>query len=86
MHIQSYSLHASAMLCREKQEYEQLEAQIDQLTVSKDALEAEISQCAVNDTDYHKVLEMSERLAGLAAEIEGKTERWLELSDIADAQ
>lgn len=74
------------MSYREKQEYERLEAQIDKMTVDKDALEAEMTQHAADGTDYQKVVQMSGKLAELASDIEGKTERWLQLSDIADAQ
>ena len=74
------------MLCREKQEFEHLEVQIDKLTAEKDVLEAQITQNAANGTGYAEVVQMSESLASLAAQIESKTERWLELSDLADAQ
>lgn len=71
---------------REKQEFEHLEIQIDKLTGEKDTMESKIAQNAANGTAYAEVVRMSEGLASLAAEIENKTERWLELSDLADAQ
>lgn len=71
---------------RERQEFEHLEIQIDKLTGEKDTMETKIAQNAANGTAYSEVVRMSEGLASLAADIESKTERWLELSDLADAQ
>lgn len=71
---------------REKQEFEHLEFEINKLTADKDALDAQISQNAADGGQYQEILQMTQTLAKLATEIETKTERWLELSDIADAQ
>ena len=77
--------HFILLCCREKQEFDQLEAQIDKLSIQKDELEAKISQHAADGIHYSEVVQLSKSLAGLSAEIEDKTERWLELSDIADS-
>lgn len=70
--------------CREKQEYEQLEGKIDGLSSNKTALEQELSQLAGNGEKYEEMLQVSQRLAALVAEIDSQTERWLELADRAE--
>ena len=79
--VKSLTLH----LCsREKQEYEQLEGKIDGLSSNKAALEQKLSQLAGNGEKYEEMLQISQRLAALVAEIDSQTERWLELADRAE--
>ena len=79
-------LHCSStiMCCREKQEYEKLEGKIDGLSSNKVALEQQLSQLAGNGEKYEEMLQVSQRLAALVAEIDSQTERWLELADRAE--
>lgn len=72
------------MCCREKQEYEQLEGKIDGLSSNKAALEQELSRVSGNGEKYEEMLQISQRLATLVAEIDSQTERWLELADRAE--
>lgn len=72
------------MCCREKQEYEQLEGKIDGLSSSKVAMEQQLSQLAGNGEKYEEMLQVSQKLAALVAEIDAQTERWLELADRAE--
>lgn len=78
-------VHSSTiMCCREKQEYEQLEGKIDGLSSSKAAMEQQLSQLAGNGEKYEEMLQVSQKLAALVAEIDAQTERWLELADRAE--
>ena len=70
--------------CREKQEYEKLEGKIDGLSSNKAAMEQQLSELAGNGEKYEEMLQVSQRLAGLVAEIDSHTERWLELADRAE--
>lgn len=72
------------MCCREKQEYEKLEGKIDGLSSNKAALEQQLSELAGNREKYEEMLQVSQRLAVLVAEIDSQTERWLELADRAE--
>lgn len=70
--------------CREKQEYEKLESQIDGLSTTKDTLEQELSQLAGSGGKHEEMLQISQRLAALVVEIDISTDRWLELADRAE--
>ncbi len=69
---------------REKQEYAQLEYQIDGLSSTKDNLEQQLTQLAGNAGKHDEMLLISERLAALVVDIDNRTERWLELADRAE--
>lgn len=69
---------------REKQEYAQLESQIDGLSSTKDTLEQQLTQLAGNAGKHDEMLLISERLAALVVDIDNRTERWLELADRAE--
>ncbi len=69
---------------REKQEYAQLESQIDGLSSTKDNLEQQLTQLAGNAGKHDEMLLISERLAALVVDIDNRTERWLELADRAE--
>lgn len=70
--------------CREKQEYEQLETQIDGLSTTKDSLQHQLGQLAGSGGSHEEMLQLSERLANLVTEIDTRTDRWLELADRAE--
>lgn len=70
-------------MCREKQEYAQLETQIDGLSTTKDSLEQELTALAGRGGKHGEMQLISERLAALVVEIDSRTERWLELADRA---
>lgn len=63
----------------EKREFEQLEAAIPKLEAEKSALEAEMSSGALSTDD---LIAKSERIAALIDEIDAKSMRWLELSEL----
>lgn len=63
----------------EKREFEQLGAEIPQLEAEKAALEAEMSSGTLS-TD--ELIAKSERIAALIEEIDTKSMRWLELSEL----
>ena len=69
---------------REKQEYAQLESQIDGLSSTKDNLEQQLTQLAGNAGKHDEMLLISERLAALVVDLDNRTERWLELADRAE--
>lgn len=69
---------------REKQEYAQLESQIDGLSSTKDNLEQQLTQLAGNAGKHDEMLLISEQLAALMVDIDNRTERWLELADRAE--
>ena len=60
---------------KEKQEYEQLEPEIEKLEMEKAALEEEISR----DLDYESLNRKSSRIAELMELIESKMQRWMDL-------
>lgn len=63
----------------EKREFEQLETQIPQLENEKSALEAEMSSGTLSTEE---LIAKSERIAALIDEIDAKSMRWLELSEL----
>ncbi|GHT28434.1 ABC transporter ATP-binding protein [Bacteroidia bacterium] len=65
---------------KERKEFEALEEEIPQLEAEKSSLETAMSSGALS-TD--KLLSHSERIAHLLNEIDEKTMRWLELSELA---
>ncbi|CAL8463581.1 g3115 [Coccomyxa elongata] len=66
---------------REKQEYEALEEQIEDLSELKLQLERELDAAG---GDYELLQQLSEKLARTDSELDRKTERWLELAEIAE--
>eukprot|EP00898_Chlorokybus_atmophyticus_P002376 jgi/Chlat1/3139/Chrsp21S03372 len=68
----------------EKREFEKLEGQIALLGDKKASLEAELGTMGA-DADYAALMEISANLAKLEDEIDMKTERWLELAELAGA-
>jgi ATP-binding cassette subfamily F protein uup len=65
---------------REQQELAGLETQVETLEVERARLQAEINAYS---NDYTRLQALVEQLQRLEAEIEAKTERWLELSEVA---
>lgn len=66
---------------KEKQEYEQLQAEIDSLEEQKRELETEINS---GIADHIKLVELGERLQKITSLIEQKTTRWLELAELVE--
>jgi len=66
---------------KEKQEYESLESAIQALEEKKAMLLEEMN---AQDIDHRKIGENAAALKKIQAELDVKTERWLELSDIMD--
>lgn len=67
---------------KEKREYERLEGEIDEYQEKHAELTVRMEKEA-GDAGYSDLLEWSEELARLEAEIDKKTERWLELAEIS---
>ena len=67
---------------REKQEYESLEGIIDDLSAQKLNIEREL---ATTKDDYELMAKLSQHLEKLSELIDTKTDRWLELADLAEA-
>lgn len=63
----------------EKREFELLETEIPKLEAEKSALEAEMSSGALSTDD---LIAKSERISALIDEIDAKSMRWLELSEL----
>lgn len=63
----------------EKREFEQLEAEIPKLEAEKAALETEMSSGTLSTEE---LIAKSERIAALIGEIDAKSMRWLELSEL----
>ncbi len=66
---------------KERKEYEQLEADIEQLEQEKSELETALSSGTLN---VDQIVEMSKRLPILNEELDEKSMRWLELSEYAE--
>ena len=65
----------------EQRELEQLEARIEVLEAEKNELQSQINQ---SGDDYRQLQTLAKRLQTVEAELEMITERWLELSEIAE--
>lgn len=63
----------------EKREFERLEAEIPELEAEKSALETEMSSGTLSTEE---LIAKSERIAALIEEIDSKSMRWLELSEL----
>ena len=68
------------MSFKEKQEFAQLDKDIDALTEERKNIEAELSS---GTNDVERITQLSKRLPLLNEELEEKEMRWLELSEIA---
>ena len=76
---------SSTCACREKQELDRLPAEIDTLTAAKAACEEQLAALSQQGSHgYQQAAELGVKLAKLASDIDAKTERWLELEDLAD--
>ncbi|MBE9117877.1 ABC-F family ATP-binding cassette domain-containing protein [Lusitaniella coriacea LEGE 07157] len=64
---------------KEKREYEQLEQQIPQLEAEKENLETSLYNNP--PSDFAQMQQLTERLSQLIQDIDGATERWLELAE-----
>ncbi len=64
---------------KEKQEYEQLEKDIEKLELRKEVLEAEMIN---GNLDHQKITEAGAELKRINNELDAKGERWLELGEI----
>ena len=67
---------------REKQEFESIEGIIDNLSAQKRDIEREL---AATKDDYELMAELSQHLEKLSEMIDTKTDRWLELAELAEA-
>ena len=66
---------------KEKQEYQTLETEIDRLETEKASLEEALSSGLLSSDE---IVEKSKRLNTVNSELDTKSDRWLELSEIAD--
>ncbi|MEL6845978.1 MAG: ATP-binding cassette domain-containing protein, partial [Bacteroidota bacterium] len=66
---------------KEKREFEQIEGEIDQMETRKAELEELIGS---GETDYEKLTAWSEELETLKADLDVKSDRWLELMEIIE--
>ena len=73
------SVHARKMTYREKCEFEQLEVDIDRLEKEKADIEQALSGAVLS---VEQITQMSKRLPELNKELDEKSERWLELSEL----
>ncbi len=64
---------------KEKQEYERLEKEIENLEAEKDTLAEEMNSGAA---DHKRLAELAQRIKDINTAVETKTERWLELAEI----
>ena len=69
--------------CREAQEFAGLEAAIDRASAERDALSERISAAAASG-DFTNAAALGEELAAAEQAIDAKTERWLELAELAE--
>jgi ATP-binding cassette subfamily F protein uup len=63
---------------KEKQEYENLPNEIEQLEAEKERLTLELSDGSSNN---QQIMEIGNQLAKVVAELEQKSDRWLELAE-----
>ncbi|RNI29323.1 ABC-F family ATP-binding cassette domain-containing protein [Rufibacter latericius] len=63
---------------KEKQEYERLEKEIENLEAEKDALAEEMNSGSAN---HKRLAELAQRIKDINTAVETKTERWLELAE-----
>jgi ATP-binding cassette subfamily F protein uup len=66
---------------KEKQEYGQLQDEIDTLEKEKKDLMNQFASC---ETDHDKILKWTERLDQISKNLESKTSRWLELAELIE--
>ncbi len=64
---------------KDKREYEQLEKEIEKLEAEKTALVARMNQA---EMDHEELMKLATAIKGLTGQIEGKSERWLELAEL----
>lgn len=70
---------------REKQELNRLPAEIDALSATKTSMEQQLAVLTQQGGDsYQQAAQLGVQLAALAADIDAKTDRWLDLEDQAD--
>jgi hypothetical protein len=70
---------------REKQELDRLPAEIDALSVTKASLEQQLAVLTQQGGDsYQQAAQIGLQLAKLAADIDAKTDRWLDLEEQAE--
>jgi ATP-binding cassette subfamily F protein uup len=69
------------MTFAEKKEYEELPSQIENLEKQKASL---TDKLAAAGSDHVKLQEISSQIASITADIESKTERWMELGEISN--
>ena len=71
------------MSLMEKKEYERLELEVEQLTKKQESLEETIQAKSLSG-DFEALTDLSAQLAKVQAEVDKKTERWLELAEIIE--
>ena len=65
---------------KENQEFKTLDSEIEKLEADKDKLTAILSN---GDASSDELKDASKRIGELMSELEGKTERWMELAEYA---
>jgi ABC transport system ATP-binding/permease protein len=73
--------HARKLTFKEKTELDKLTAEIDKLESEKKEIETALSGATLSSD---KIVEMSKRIAAVNDELDEKSMRWLELSEIAE--
>ncbi|GAB5366069.1 hypothetical protein AAMO2058_001112700 [Amorphochlora amoebiformis] len=69
---------------KEKKEYESLETHIEELTEKKEELESILNTATANGDAYEAIADIAAKLANVDAEIEAKTDRWIELAEVLE--
>lgn len=67
----------------EQQEYSKLAKQIDVLSVKRDKLNEQVMKLAQDGSDLQELEKASLELGKLAEDIDAKSDRWMELAEIA---
>jgi ATP-binding cassette subfamily F protein uup len=73
--------HARKLTFKEKTELDKLTAEIDKLESEKKEIETALSGATLSSD---KIVELSKRIAAVNDELDEKSMRWLELSEIAE--
>jgi len=70
-----------ALSFQDKKEFDQIEKRIAELETKKKQIETYLNS---GETDYKKLMEKSEELAGVSSQIDALTHRWIELSELME--
>jgi ATP-binding cassette subfamily F protein uup len=78
--VKSSDCRPRRLTFKEKREFEELEKEIEMLEAEKAEIEAALSSGELQGSD---LIEKSNRIGALMSELDEKTMRWLELSELA---